>query len=161
MKFHPSTCRWPGAVSIGWEIYLNPCTNRIHRSVWARLTAYQDADGVVAPLQLVADVVPDSSLIDFVPCSLSLGHFLLPAFMESQFSALDRIWWDLEWFIVRSSSALSWRLTNAQLLQYKTCVHKRSCLCLTACFFSEITGLRISITYAVGALASSTFPRPM
>lgn len=152
MKFHPSTCRWPGAVSIGLEIYLNPCTNRIHRSAWARLTAYQDADGVVAPLQLVADNVPDSSLSDFVPCSLPLGHFLLRACMESQFSALDRIWWGLEWFIMRSSPSLSRRNTNVQLMQYKTCVHKRSCLCPTVSFFSEIVRLRISIIYDVGGL---------
>jgi hypothetical protein len=152
MKFLPSTCRWPGAVSIVGENYLNPCTNRIHRSAWARLTAYQDADGVVAPLQLVADIVPDSSLSDFVPCSPPLGHFLLRAFMESQFSALDRVWWDLEWFIMRSSSALSRRHTNVQLLRYKTCVRKRSYLCPTACFFSEIIRHRISIMNDVGDL---------
>jgi hypothetical protein len=115
MKFHPSTCLWPGAVSIGREIYLNPCTNRIHRSAWFRLTAYQDADGVAEPLQLVADIVPDSSLSDFIPCSLPPGHFLLPFFIESQFSALDRIWWDLEWFIIRSSSALPWSHNNVQI----------------------------------------------
>lgn len=148
MKFHPSTCLWPGAVSIGREIYLNPCTNRIHRSAWVRLTAYQDANGVVAPLQLVADIVPDSSLSDFVPSSLPLGHFQLPSYVKSQFSALDRIWWDLEWFIIRSSSALSWRHTNVQLLLYKTWVHKRSHLCPTLCFFSEIIRLRVSIIYA-------------